>query len=87
MQRTNMRSFRPGKCREIPTELEKVMNKSFFIGKIECYNIQLPVRYMPSIDEADKMADEIRKLAIRITIGDEISELEKMALYILSNSN
>ena len=86
MERTNLETLEYGSCRNECTPLEKILGTQFFIGKAGCYNIQLPERYMPSIEQADKLADEIRKLSIRAQIGDEITELEKMALYLLSES-
>jgi hypothetical protein len=84
-EQTDIENFEYGESRKNCTPLEKLLQRRFFIGKAGCYNIPLPNRYMPSIEQADKLADEIRKLPIRKALGEEISELEKMALSLLTN--
>lgn len=67
------------------SDLEKILDRKFFYGKAG-FNISIDERLMTSMEDADKLADCIRKLDIRNTIGEKPNALEIFALRVLAQT-
>jgi len=67
------------------SQLEKILNKKYFYGK-GGFNIQVNDNLFLSKDAADKITDEIHLLTIRQKMGENITELEKLMVMLLTKS-
>lgn len=66
-------------------DLEKLLNKRFFYGE-GGLNVTIDHNLFIKKELADKLANEIIKLPLRESLGQEATELEKIALLLLLQS-
>ena len=74
-----------GKTFRKPTNLETILNKKYFYGKLGL-NVQLDRDIFISKEESDQLAEDIHRLSIRQELGENITDLEKFALKTLMES-